>query len=95
MALRITESSITSDGTAHTARISPDGWQVSWLPGRTLTRNQAVSALMLTQEASRGIEQGDRLWPHVTVWAGELGLLPRDAVALASASEIEDKELGQ
>lgn len=67
MALRITETSITIDTTTHAARLAPDGWCVSYLPGRTLSRNAAISAMMLAQATARGLKPGDRLWPHVSI----------------------------
>ena len=38
MTVTITDTTMTSDQTAHTARHAPDrnGWDVSWLPGQTL-----------------------------------------------------------
>ena len=41
MTLRIDDTAITSDQSAHTARHSPErnGWEVSWLPGQDRHRN--------------------------------------------------------
>jgi hypothetical protein len=38
MTLTINDTTMTSDQTLHTARHAPgrDGWEVSWLPGRTM-----------------------------------------------------------
>ena len=39
MTLTITGTTMTSDQTAHTARLAPGGqhlWEVSWLPGQAL-----------------------------------------------------------
>ena len=49
MTLTINDSSMTSDQSAHTARHEPgrNGWEVSWLPGRTLDRNTAITAMTL------------------------------------------------
>ena len=49
MTLTITDTTMTSDQTAHTARHAPDrnGWEVSWLPGQTLDRNTAITAMIL------------------------------------------------
>ena len=54
MTLTINDSSMTSDRTAHTARHAPDrnGWEVSWLPGQTLDRNTAITAMTLADTAA-------------------------------------------
>ena len=78
---------MTSDRTAHTARQSADrgGWEVSWLPGQTLDRNTAITAMVLADTAAdRDLREGHRLWPFVQGWAEELGLTAPDAIARAS-----------
>jgi hypothetical protein len=53
MALTINDRTMTSDDTDHTARLAPGEqhqWEVSWLPGRRLTRNQAITAMTLAEE---------------------------------------------
>ena len=50
MTLTITDHAMTSDHTPHTARPAPGhqhAWQVSWLPGRLLDRNTAITAMIL------------------------------------------------
>ena len=49
MTLTINDTTMTSDQTPHTARYAPDrnGWEVSWLPGQTLDRNTAITAMIL------------------------------------------------
>lgn len=43
---------ITSPHTNHHATRQPDGtWRVSWLPGRTLDRNGAITAVTLAEDA--------------------------------------------
>jgi hypothetical protein len=85
--LTINDTTMTSDQTAHTARHSPDrgGWEVSWLPGQTLDRNSAITAMTLADTtAEPGLHEGHRLWPFVQGWAEELGLTAPDAIARAS-----------
>jgi hypothetical protein len=85
--LTINDRSMTSDQSAHTARRSPgrNGWEVSWLPGQTLDRNSAITAMTLADTtAEPGLAEGHPLWPHVQSWAGELGLTPPDAIARIS-----------
>jgi hypothetical protein len=77
---------MTSDQTAHTARYAPgrNGWDVSWLPGQTLDRNSAITAMTLADTAEPGLHEGHRLWPHIQSWATELGLTGSEAIARAS-----------
>jgi hypothetical protein len=86
MTLRITDTAMTSDQTAHTARPAPGGhgWEVSWLPGQILDHNTAITAMTLAETADTGLHEGHRLWPHIQGWAGELSLTAPDAIALAT-----------
>ncbi len=87
MTLTIHDTTMTSDQTAHTARQAPsrNGWEVSWLPGQTLDRNTAITAMTLADLTGEGdLHEGHRLWPHVQGWAAELGLTGPEAVAAAS-----------
>jgi len=102
--VRITDTEMTSDQTRHTAELvklpSPltgYSWQVTWLPGQHLTRNQAVTAMTIAEFAitHRGAP-GDVLnpaWSHLAAWADELGITPERALALASVS-LEDHAAG-
>ena len=87
MTLRIDDTAMSSDRTAHTARYAADrnGWEVSWLPGQTLDRNSAITAMVLADTtADPDLHQGHRLWPHIQGWAEELGLTAPDATAKTS-----------
>ena len=87
MTLRIDDTAMSSDRTAHTARQTPGrgGWEVSWLPGQTLDRNSAITAMILADTtADQQVREGHRLWPHIQGWATELGLTGPDAVAAIS-----------
>src|ERR1700730_9963387 len=78
---------MTSDQSAHTARHAPDrnGWHVSWLPGQTLDRNSAITAMVLADTtAEPDLHEGHRLWPHIQSWAAELSLTAPDAIPHAS-----------
>jgi hypothetical protein len=46
---------MTSDTTPHSARAEGEGWAVTWLPGRVLTRNQATTAMVLAETVAGGI----------------------------------------
>jgi hypothetical protein len=54
MALRITDTKITSDEVGETARLA-DGclWHVTGWPGREFDRNQAITAMTLAEERAR------------------------------------------
>ena len=87
MTLRINDTTMTSDRSARTARHAPgqNGWEVSWLPGQTLDRNTAITAMTLADITAEPDLRGDhRLWPHIQGWAEELGLTAPDAIAKAS-----------
>ena len=87
MTLRINDTTMTSDQSAHTARHAPgrNGWEVSWLPGQLLDRNTAITAMTLAEAtAEPGLREGHRLWPHIQSWAGELGLTAPDAITRIS-----------
>lgn len=94
--LTITDTDIVSDTTRHTAKLvklpSPltgYSWQVTWLPGRHLARDQAITAMtiaeMLIERSHVLADPASKLWWHMDGWAEELGLSRADAVALASA----------
>jgi hypothetical protein len=88
MSLSILDESISSDRTRHTAHLAPGrerAWQVSWLPGRRMDRNSAITAMVLADVAGADdVHAGHRLWPHIESWAAELGVSAPDALAWAS-----------
>ncbi len=88
MTLTITGTTMTSDQTAHTARLAPGHqhlWEVSWLPGRALDRNRAITAMTLAGHAGEhGLNEQHHLWPFIENWAAELGLTGSDAINRAS-----------
>jgi hypothetical protein len=67
--LTINDTAMSSDRTAHTARQAADrsGWEVSWLPGQTLDRNTAITAMILADTTRRraGLPHGHRAEHHV------------------------------
>jgi hypothetical protein len=88
MSLTINDTTMTSDQTPHTARLAPgrpSRWDVSWLPGQTLDRNTAITAMTLADTAGdHDLHPGHRLWPHIQSWAEELGLTGPDAITRIS-----------
>ena len=110
MTLTINDTTMTSDQTAHTARLAPGSqhlWEVSWLPGRALDRNSAITAMTLADLTSEpDLNERHQLWPFIQGWAAELGLTGSDAINRASQpasprqqhdreSERPDPEAGQ
>jgi hypothetical protein len=94
MTLTITDHTMTSDHTPHTARLVAPGhqhaWQVSWLPGRLMDRNSAITAMIFADTAAAtDMQPGHRLWPHIQGWAAELHLTAPDAITLASEPPAE------
>ena len=88
MTLIITDATMTSDQTVHAARQAPGGrhlWEVSWLPGRALDRNSAITAMTLADvTGGHDLNEQHHLWPFIESWAAELGLTGSDAINRAS-----------
>ena len=85
MGLTILDNTMTSDRTTHTACLAQGEehvWEVSWLPGRYLSRNDAITAMVLADVIGPGeMHAGHRLWGHVESWAAELGMTASDVLA--------------
>jgi hypothetical protein len=90
MALTIGDDSISSDRSSHTARPAFGDrrmWEVSWLPDRRLTRNDAITAMVLADLTGPGdMHTGHQLWVHVEGWAAELGVTGSDVLARTASS---------
>ena len=75
---------MSSDRSPHTARPAPGDkqrWEVSWLPGRRLDLNEAVTAMTLADMTADGdVRPGHRLWPHIEGRAAELGMTGSQAL---------------
>jgi hypothetical protein len=84
--ITITDTSMSSPATPHTATATGGGWMVSWLPDRTLTRDQATTAMVIANIVGhRGVPRADdSMWLHLDGWAAELGLTAPTAVARVS-----------
>lgn len=82
--MKFADGLMSSDTTTHTAREVDNGWVVSWLPGRVVDRNQAVTAMLLVESVAEGGVLG---WRRAVadIWAAELDLTLGEALALASA----------
>ena|SRR5438445_6626169 len=88
MATEITDTFMRSDGHEQTARFHEDAaadgcgaWVVSWCPLRLFDRNQAVTAMVLTELVISGVDHpGHKRWPHVRSFARELHMDAGEAV---------------
>lgn len=74
--------------TEHVAVNAPDGWRVSWMPLRALTRTQCVSAMLIVENAAA--EHGSPLWAHVKDWVGELDPTGAEAAEMARAGAARE-----
>jgi len=87
MTLTINDDHISSDQIMHTAGPVPGhdrGWEVSWLPGRIMDRNTAITAMTIADiPGPDDLHTRHRLWPHIESWARELGLTATDALVRA------------
>lgn len=83
MALQITEIKMVSSETRHWADKVDQGWSVTWLPGRTLDRNEAITAMTIAEIV--GVPNlDDSADLQLRDFAAELGLTTSDAVKQAS-----------
>jgi hypothetical protein len=90
---RIGELFMCSDVTPVIAVKTADGWAVSWISGRCVDRNQAITAMTVAEVLASGVCPGARMWPHVEDWVtGELGL-PMTAVLAVPGSAVTVGEL--
>lgn len=98
--LTITDTEMVSDTTKHSARAwpvpgEPTLWSVTWLPGRALTRDQAITAMTIAELVAEhntiegAFRAGQRLWLHLEGWAAELGITDQQALAMASVPPQE------
>ncbi|MFF0487558.1 hypothetical protein ACWDSJ_33855 [Nocardia sp. NPDC003482] len=94
MAIEVVSASImTSDRTRHIARcVGDDRWVVSWLPGRTLTGTQAVTAMTIAATVDEQTGFGDVDWSSLDPMARQLGLTAREAAGMVAA---EDRDIRQ
>ena len=102
MALTITGKRIRSADTPHTAELvglaDTDAWRVTWLPGRVLTRIQAITAMELADAVGQMPADcdpevyDDGFWSRADSLAAELGLTGPAAVVRASEPPVTGPE---
>lgn len=110
MALTISDTEMASDATRHTAKLvklpqplTGYSWQVTWLPGQHLSRNEAITAMTIAETVAAhefkpvGADPGDvdPIWRHIDQWAAELGITGPHAVAEASLSPEDHAQPGK
>lgn len=90
MAIQVVSASMmTSDMTQHIARcVGGDRWVVSWLPGRTLSGQQAVTAMTIAATPADH-PPTEAEWAVLDSLALELGLTGREAMGMV-AQESHD-----
>jgi hypothetical protein len=95
----VSASTMTSDLTQHIARcVGGDRWVVSWLPGRTLSGQQAVTAMTIASSVASvdsvgpGDPPTDAEWATLDSMALELGLTGREAVYMVTS---ENRDIRQ
>lgn len=90
MALQITEAKMVSSETRHWADKTDRGWSVTWLPGRFLDRNEAITAMTIAEIVSApdfpgvGRHVDDPVRLQLRDFAFELGLTISDAIQQAN-----------
>ncbi|MGK8556341.1 hypothetical protein [Nocardia gipuzkoensis] len=81
----VSASTMTSDETTHMARcVGGDRWVVSWLPGRTLTGRQAVTAMTIATTVATSPIPSTAEWAVLDNLALELGLTANEAVFMVT-----------
>jgi hypothetical protein len=81
----VSASTMTSDETTHMARcVGGDRWVVSWLPGRTLTGQQAVTAMTIATTVDTHEVPTRAEWAMLDDLALELVLTAREAVFMVA-----------
>lgn len=72
----------------------PTLWSVTWLPGRALTRDQAITAMTIaeaiTQHPNTAHPASHRWHQFLQSWAAELGLTPSEAAKMAAILPVRD-----
>lgn len=75
----IGDTEMSSPVHRHTARLVDGAWQVSWLPGKILTRDQAITAMVVADLLARkGTALGGLSGNNLAAlgnWGAELGLV--------------------
>jgi hypothetical protein len=84
----VTPELMVSEDTEHTATRVAGGWELSWLPGRVLTRQQGVTGMVVAEIVADGPDRDPRRWALLSGLAAQLGLTGPDAAAKAAAPPV-------
>lgn len=55
MSITIGDTEMTRDQSPRAARIAGGGWEATWLPGRALASDQAITVMALAEAAAFGL----------------------------------------
>jgi hypothetical protein len=78
VSVHITDTAMTSSVTEHCAELTPEGWTVTWLPGRVLNRNEVITAMTLVEIYANNPPAGSKWWKAARSFERELGIDERD-----------------
>ena len=93
MSVWISHRAMTSYRTGHRAVPVDGGWEVSWLPGRVLGRDQAITGMALAETISD--PGGDGRTPLLEMFAAELGLSGPDALTRITSIPAPNSATGK
>jgi hypothetical protein len=82
MGIRIGDTVMKGETSGHSASRKASGmWEVSWIPGHEVGRNEAITAMVLAETVSnKPVTETDPMWPFISGWAAELGMGPEAAI---------------
>ena len=78
MGIRIGDTEMTSTVSGHRAESTPDGWTVTAFPDRILTKDQAITAMVLAEVYATNPPASHQVWVFVPGWRAELGLIDEE-----------------
>jgi hypothetical protein len=84
---------MVSNMTTHAAVNGPGGWELSWLPGRRFSHDQATTAMLLAEAISLASDPQDWIWQRVANWLAEIERA-EDEQPSASSPEATGSEGG-
>lgn len=97
MTLNIGNDNITSNHTAHTARLLPGDqarWEVDWLPGQAMDRRHAIAAMAVADVTRNDEQVSQRLSPGLIATAANLLPDLDDPSSTPSPPEKADPDQG-
>jgi hypothetical protein len=92
MAIKIDETDMEAISSGASAKQAGKGWRVSYLPGREVDRNQAVTAMVLSEAVASNPPEGHKDWLFIDRWAEELSLSRAEAVSMIRQPRKDGRE---